>query len=68
MAFKAANPAPLAKAAGLGIVVHGEAIDVRNNTLLTLAQQQSCWLERRFRLTPSHAATVASLAFVGGAR
>ena len=56
------NPAPLAKATGLGNVVHGQAIDPRADTA-HLAHLQADWLRRRTRLSAATARLIAELAF-----
>lgn len=62
MVLKRANPAPLAKATGLGKVFAVEAIDDRETTA-PLAGVQQQFIRRRVPIAPALIATIAALAF-----
>ena len=62
MVLKTMNPAPLAKATGLGNVVSWQATDIRANTT-SLADFQVNFVARRTGLAPGSARLVAELIF-----
>ena len=67
MASKTKNPAPLAKATGLGNVAHSHALNARVLTP-SLAVVQTNFVARRSRLSPIVARVVAELFFAGAGR